>query len=1073
MNPNSRDDSAVVNLAALTAQGSQPQKPSGASSGDKGGSKDGQHQGSGKGKKECPRHAEGHSPNKLTTRDLGDRQTVYLFYGSDVTLFDTIKSYKHDNPDKRVEDAIDAFSEQQGSDALANIIYGTQAFDMIFKYPIPEHLRKVPDTPPVIGLHPTVSDIEIDSTSSGARARKEEKHRRLQEEKRLEVLAASLKDEKKDIETGTKDPLTESEARLERIRTRFRKALLRENLVIEEEPHIDGEVMYMKVYAPFWRLCIEAQRLRSKMELAQFDMAKERADTTQTSPQGLWARTFRRFLHKFDNVTLPLRTESLLFKASKLRQYALAERNRKWSDIVRHGGGVKPDGTGMGSNMGSDGKDGFFGTGRRGNLIESIIIYCKIRSKRTDRYALRYAMDRKAITDMYTLHDGSYKSKVQPTPNTRTLLYQSWARSRDKQPLEEIRFYYGEKIALYFAWIGHYTKWLVYASIVGFLFLIYGIVSSVLAKKGQITQIQSGDLFDNALTMPYAIFVAVWSSLFVEHWKRKSNVLAYQWNTLDFEQRERARPEFKPTAIRTSPVTGKKELYYPRYKQIFSIVISVLVVLISIAIVTVSVGSLLLFNVWLKNHGPGSPNTNSYAITAITAVMNLVVILILGTGYASIAKVLTDNENHRRLTQYEDSLIIKRFLFDFVNFYSALVYIAFFKGNVKISNRPDLQDSCGDKGFCMGELRIQLAIVFIGKQLLNQFQEVAIPQLKAWWNSKSELAEKAKLATLKGKYKEKNMVKPPQWAKDDLLPPYDNSMFEEYRELVIQFGFCTLFVPAFPVAPIFALLNNVLEIRLDAYKLLTQHRRPVSQATQDIGSWTTILTVLSYLSVITNACLIAYQSDWMYKNIFEPAVQRSLKITTPITGIQDAEQQNRADDALLIVRLLFIFIFEHVVFILKFGISGLIRDMPRPVKLAIERESYYTRLALNDEEPAIDEELEEGDASEDESDEDEEVEWYRRFKRHSGAGDHSDNVDEKDAEGTPEELAEIEENDEELEALIKAGGCGCASHNDGIIGTSKGGMEGTWMNRFKPETQAALRRRQKRRRKQNAAKANA
>lgn len=182
-------------------------------------------------------------------------------------------------------------------------------------------------------------------------------------------------------------------------------------------------------------------------------------------------------------------------------------------------------------------------------------------------------------------------------------------------------------------------------------------------------------------------------------------------------------------------------------------------------------------------------------------------------------------------------MIIKRFLFDFVNFYSALVYIAFFKGyiaqDVKLwDGQP--RDSCATDGSCLGELAIQLAIVFVGKQLINQTQEIAIPILKKWWNKKNELAERA--ANLKGKYKtQTKAVKPPQWAKDDLLPAYNPQMFEEYRELVIQFGFCTLFVTAFPIAPIFALLNNILEIRVDAYKVLTQHKRPIAQGAQDIG----------------------------------------------------------------------------------------------------------------------------------------------------------------------------------------------------------------------------------------------
>ena len=45
---------------------------------------------------------------------------------------------------------------------------------------------------------------------------------------------------------------------------------------------------------------------------------------------------------------------------------------------------------------------------------------------------------------------------------------------------------------------------------------------------------------------------------------------------------------------------------------------------------------------------------------------------------------------------------------------------------------------------------------------------------------------------------------------------------------MIQFGFITLFVTAFPLAPLFALLNNVFEIHIDAIKK-TRVTRPCSQ----------------------------------------------------------------------------------------------------------------------------------------------------------------------------------------------------------------------------------------------------
>lgn len=44
----------------------------------------------------------------------------------------------------------------------------------------------------------------------------------------------------------------------------------------------------------------------------------------------------------------------------------------------------------------------------------------------------------------------------------------------------------------------------------------------------------------------------------------------------------------------------------------------------------------------------------------------------------------------------------------------------------------------------------------------------------------------------------------------------------DYAELAVQFGYITLFVVAFPLAPFLALANNYVEFRSDAFKLLTQ-----------------------------------------------------------------------------------------------------------------------------------------------------------------------------------------------------------------------------------------------------------
>lgn len=59
------------------------------------------------------------------------------------------------------------------------------------------------------------------------------------------------------------------------------------------------------------------------------------------------------------------------------------------------------------------------------------------------------------------------------------------------------------------------------------------------------------------------------------------------------------------------------------------------------------------------------------------------------------------------------------------------------------------------------------------------------------------------------------------------------------------------------MAPLFALVNNWVEVRLDAQKFVCEYRRPVAQRAQDIGIWFTILEVITYLAVISNVSIPA------------------------------------------------------------------------------------------------------------------------------------------------------------------------------------------------------------------------
>ncbi|POM59322.1 Anoctamin, partial [Phytophthora palmivora] len=91
------------------------------------------------------------------------------------------------------------------------------------------------------------------------------------------------------------------------------------------------------------------------------------------------------------------------------------------------------------------------------------------------------------------------------------------------------------------------------------------------------------------------------------------------------------------------------------------------------------------------------------------------------------------------------------------------------------------------------------------------------------------------------------------------LKQYDT--FEDYTEMLVQFGYVSFFSLAFPLAPLLALLNNLLELRTDAFKLCHTRQRPLAHKASGIGVWLHVLQIMSVLAVLTNCFHLAYSTS--------------------------------------------------------------------------------------------------------------------------------------------------------------------------------------------------------------------
>lgn len=67
---------------------------------------------------------------------------------------------------------------------------------------------------------------------------------------------------------------------------------------------------------------------------------------------------------------------------------------------------------------------------------------------------------------------------------------------------------------------------------------------------------------------------------------------------------------------------------------------------------------------------------------------------------------------------------------------------------------------------------------------------------------------------------------------------------DDYLEMFLQFGYVFLFSSAFPLAALWALINNVTEIRSDAFKMVNIFQRPFAESASNIGAWQVCLDQL-------------------------------------------------------------------------------------------------------------------------------------------------------------------------------------------------------------------------------------
>eukprot|EP00697_Spironema_sp_BW2_P017147 gnl/Spiro4/8716_TR4562_c0_g1_i1.p1 gnl/Spiro4/8716_TR4562_c0_g1~~gnl/Spiro4/8716_TR4562_c0_g1_i1.p1 ORF type:complete len:612 (+),score=156.43 gnl/Spiro4/8716_TR4562_c0_g1_i1:128-1837(+) len=425
-----------------------------------------------------------------------------------------------------------------------------------------------------------------------------------------------------------------------------------------------------------------------------------------------------------------------------------------------------------------------------------------------------------------------------------------------EQPIHKIAAYFGPKIAFYFAWLGHYSTFLWGPALLGLGIAIFQKVV---------------DQQDHSILFFYVFIMSLWSSLLMKFWKRTENELRFRWGLSEFEDVEVNRPSFIGTP-RTNPISNLRELHYPRWKRAFKYMITTSIIFCMMCLVVV----LMVIMFVIKD----SVAKNDPVWQQVANITYSLVLVGFNSAFVKFALVMNNWENHKTESDYDDMLIGKVFVFQFINSYLSLFYVSFFKNNFLLFG---MKEKCNPS--CFEELHQAQRAYMMSKVVTNNLKNVVVPwiqlrknALMAEWNAMEETRVAAADGLSEAERKKMNQSRKETEAAakrevtrieakmkmESLMLPYDrDANFEDFNDLVLQYGFMMLFGVSFTLSPLLALIDNLLAIRSSAFKLCRTLQRPMYTVSGSIGTWFSILQVVSLFSVLSGFAILAFTMKGM------------------------------------------------------------------------------------------------------------------------------------------------------------------------------------------------------------------
>jgi uncharacterized membrane protein YhaH (DUF805 family) len=321
------------------------------------------------------------------------------------------------------------------------------------------------------------------------------------------------------------------------------------------------------------------------------------------------------------------------------------------------------------------------------------------------------------------------------------------------------------------------------------------------------------------LRLIFTLFMCMWGAVYTKHYQQRSNFKIMEWGMKDYSIAAKVRPKYDPTYRGTPQDMAQRAAHW----------VLVLFFILETIIVVFLVSN---WRAYLSDKGKekvmfglmtGESAKKLFPNLLVTANIKFVDQL-----WKRLSPALTERENWRTDQELKNSKVIKMFIVKFNVYYYPFLFIAFLQEHWQ-------DDATADS--CLEELKQQIYVYFpvevaftIGMTLLDLFKAKATLQYRLGSAGKKRIFHTELQAN---------------------SPSYEDGI-EDTMELILGFGFLMMFTTSVTVMPLLALLSNLVQIRLIAFRLSFANQRVPPRGQEGFGAWADIVQTITFVGVLVN-----------------------------------------------------------------------------------------------------------------------------------------------------------------------------------------------------------------------------